>query len=149
MNEINIKTVNPLIGDKFPKPDYATPMSAAIDLRACLADKLFLAPNQCELVGSGIAIEITHINYAGVLLPRSGLGAKKGIVLGNLVGLIDMDYRKEVKISIWNRSDDEFVVFPGDRICQMIFLELARPKLNYNGQFQDSERGGFGSTGVK
>lgn len=146
---MNIKAtvVNPLIGNKIPLPVRATDGSAGIDLRACIDTSLTIRPNATELIGSGIAIDITDPNITAMLLPRSGLGVKYGIVLGNLVGLIDSDYRKEIKIAVWNRSTKPFIIRPGDRICQMVFVPVIQANFQWVDELSENGRGGFGSTG--
>jgi dUTP pyrophosphatase len=148
MHTIEASIINPLIGKTIPLPTYSTDGSAALDLRACLSEPLILKANQTQLVGSGIAINIHDPNLAAVLLPRSGLGAKHGIVLGNLVGLIDSDYRQEIKIAVWNRSEVAFTINPGDRLCQMIFVPIVQVDFKWVNDLEDNNRGGFGSTGI-
>ncbi len=146
MKRVEAKIVNPLIADL--KPNYATEGAAGIDLRACLVEPLEVQAGETHLIGSGIAIDINDPNLTAMLLPRSGLGVKHGIVLANLVGLIDSDYRKEVKVAVWNRSDTAFVINPGDRICQMVFVPIVQVQLEWVDELNDEGRGGFGSTGV-
>ena len=117
------------LGKEFPLPHYATPGSAGLDLRACLDEPLTLAPGETELVPTGIAIHIADPGLAAVLLPRSGLGHKHGIVLGNLVGLIDSDYQGQVLVSCWNRGQAAFTIEPGDRIAQMVFVPVVQVEL--------------------
>ena len=148
MHTIEASIVNPLMGKTIPLPTYSTNGSAALDLRACLSEPLIVKANETQLVGSGIAISIHDPNLAAVLLPRSGLGAKHGIVLGNLVGLIDSDYRQEIKIAVWNRSETAFTINPGDRICQMIFVPIVQVDFKWVENLEDNGRGGFGSTGI-
>lgn len=147
MKKIEAKIVNSLIADFIPS--YATDGAAGIDLRACIEKPLEIQPGETNLIGSGIAIDINDPNLSAMLLPRSGLGVKHGIVLANLVGLIDSDYRKEVKIAVWNRSDTAFVINPGDRICQMVFVPIVQVELEWVDELNDQGRDGFGSTGVK
>ncbi len=130
-------------------PDYATPGSAGLDLRACIDAPIRLAPGQAELIATGIAIHIADPGYAALILPRSGLGHKHGIVLGNLVGLIDSDYQGALMLSCWNRGHDPFVVKPLDRMAQLVMVPIARVALREVDEFAASERsiGGFGSTG--
>ena len=130
-------------------PDYQTPGSAGIDLLACLDEPLTLNPGKTELIPSGMAIYIRDTNLAAVLLPRSGLGHKKGLVLGNLVGLIDSDYQGQVFISCWNRGQNSCVIEPGMRLAQMVFLPIEQVKFNIVDSFDESDRGegGFGHTG--
>ena len=130
-------------------PRYGTPGAAGLDLRACLDAPLTLAPGESRLVSSGIAIHIGDPGYAAVVLPRSGLGAKNGIVLGNLVGLIDSDYQGPLMVSLWNRSTAAFTVQPMDRIAQLVLVPVQQVEFNVVEEFQSSRRGagGFGSTG--
>lgn len=146
--EIEATIIGPLMGKQIPLPTYSTNGSAGIDLRACIAEKLILQPNETQLVKSGIAINIHDPNIAAVLLPRSGLGVNHGIVLANLVGLIDSDYRKEIKIAVWNRSNHFFTINPGDRICQMVFVPIIQVNFKWVKQLKENQRGGFGSTGL-
>ena len=131
-------------------PAYATSGSAGLDLRACLAQPLTLAPGACELVGTGLAIHIADPGFAALILPRSGLGHKHGIVLGNLVGLIDSDYQGELKISAWNRSSEPYVITPMDRLAQLVVVPVVQAQFSVVQSFQTSERGtqGYGSTGT-
>jgi dUTP pyrophosphatase len=147
MKKIEAKIVNSLVADFMPS--YATDGAAGIDLRACIEKPLEIQPGETRLIGSGIAIDINDSNLSAMLLPRSGLSVKHGIVLANLVGLIDSDYRKEVKIAIWNRSDSAFTINPGDRICQMVFVPIVQVQLEWVDELNDQGRDGFGSTGVK
>ena len=146
---IQIKVLNPKIGEHIALPSYATQGSAGLDLRVCLDEALVLQPQQTELLPTGIAIYIADPNLAAVILPRSGLGHKHGIVLGNLVGLIDSDYQGELKISCWNRNSEPFRIEPGDRIAQLMFLPITRVDFALVDAFDQSNRGeaGFGSTG--
>ena len=130
-------------------PQYGTPGAAGLDLRACLDAPLTLAPGESRLVSSGIAIHIGDPGYAAVVLPRSGLGAKNGIVLGNLVGLIDSDYQGPLMVSLWNRGTAAFTVQPMDRIAQLVVMPVQQVEFNVVDEFQSSSRGagGFGSTG--
>jgi dUTP pyrophosphatase len=149
MNNIQLKILDSRIGTEFPLPDYATGGSAGMDLRACLDDRLELLPGQTELLPTGVAIHIADPDLAAVLLPRSGLGHKHGIVLGNLVGLIDSDYQGQLFVSCWNRGQTAFVVEPGERIAQMVFVPVIRANFEVVEEFADSQRGagGFGHTG--
>ena len=146
---LDVKILDPRIRDEFGLPHYATPGSAGLDLRACLDNPLELAPGQTELVPTGIAIHINDPGYAAVLIPRSGMGHKHGIVLGNLTGLIDSDYQGQLFVSCWNRGNGEFTINPGDRIAQMVLVPVAQVEFNVVEDFDESERaaGGFGSTG--
>ena len=130
-------------------PEYATPGAAGIDLRACLDEALRLAPGDARLVPSGIAVHIEDPGLAATLLPRSGLGHRQGIVLGNLVGLIDSDYQGEVMISCWNRGSGSYTIRPGERIAQMVFVPVVRAEFEVVASFDASERGrgGFGHSG--
>lgn len=149
VKQIDVKIIDPRIGKEFPLPAYATEGSAGLDLRACLAAPLTLKAGQTELIKTGIAIHLKDPNLAATLLPRSGLGHKHGIVLGNLVGLIDSDYQGELMVSVWNRSEQEFVIEPGERIAQMVVLPVVQVGFNLVDDFVDSERGegGFGHSG--
>ncbi|MDM8567038.1 dUTP diphosphatase [Candidatus Halobeggiatoa sp. HSG11] len=148
MENIEATIVNPLIGNKIPVPSYSTDGAAGIDLRACIDTAVTIEANATKLIGSGIAINIHNPNIAAMLLPRSGLGVKHGIVLGNLVGLIDSDYRKEVKIAVWNRSIKPFIINPGERICQMVFVPIIQADFKWVDELEDNGRDGFGSTGL-
>jgi len=149
MQSIQLKILDERIGTTFPMPDYATDGSAGMDLRACLDATLVLKPGQTELLPTGIAIHIADPSLAAVLLPRSGLGHKHGIVLGNLVGLIDSDYQGQLYVSCWNRGHSDFVIEPGERIAQMVFVPVVRAGFEIVDEFVDSTRGagGFGHTG--
>jgi len=149
MQSIQLKILDSRIGRDYPLPDYATDGSAGMDLRACLDQTLKLEPGQTELLPTGIAIHISDPGLAAVLLPRSGLGHKHGIVLGNLVGLIDSDYQGQLYVSCWNRGSEPFTVEPGERIAQMIFVPVVRAGFEVVEDFADSNRGagGFGHTG--
>ena len=149
MQSIQLKILDPRIGAEFPLPDYATDGSAGMDLRACLDAELVLAPGATELIPTGMAMHISDPGLAAMLLPRSGLGHKHGIVLGNLVGLIDSDYQGQLFVSCWNRGDTAFTVQPGERIAQMIIVPVVRAAFEVVEEFVDSERGagGFGHTG--
>ncbi|MDH3401885.1 MAG: dUTP diphosphatase [Chromatiales bacterium] len=149
MQSIQLKILDPRLGAEFPVPDYATSGSAGMDLRACLDKTLVLEPGQTELIPTGMAIHIDDPGLAAVLLPRSGLGHKHGIVLGNLTGLIDSDYQGQVFVSCWNRSSHPFTIEPGDRIAQMVILPVVQARFEIVEEFSDSKRGtgGFGSTG--
>jgi len=149
MQSIQLKILDPRIGSEFPLPDYATDGSAGMDLRACLDRTLDLEPGQTELLPTGLAIHIADPGLAAMLLPRSGLGHKHGIVLGNLVGLIDSDYQGQLFVSCWNRAHSAFTIEPGERIAQMIFVPVVRAGFEVVEEFVDSDRGagGFGHTG--
>lgn len=150
MIDVEVKILDPRLGDDIPLPTYATRGSAGMDLRAALEQPLTLAAGESELVPSGIAIHIGDPGWCAVILPRSGLGHKHGLVLGNLVGLIDADYQGPLMVSCWNRGRQAFTIQPGDRIAQLVFLPLAQARLNVVESFAPSRRGegGFGSTGV-
>ena len=146
--ELDVKILDPRMADQLPQ--YATPGSAGLDLRACLDAPLTLAPNAWQLVPTGIAIHLNDPGYAAMLLPRSGLGHKHGIVLGNLVGLIDSDYQGQLMVSCWNRSDVAFTIEPMERIAQMVIVPVVQARFNVVAEFGDvTERGagGYGSTG--
>lgn len=146
---IQLKILDPRLGEEFALPDYATPGSAGVDLRACVDDAVNLEPGQTELIPSGMAIYIADPSLAAIILPRSGLGHKHGIVLGNLVGLIDSDYQGQVFVSCWNRGHESFVINPGDRLAQMIFVPVVQVDFEVVQVFDSSDRGagGFGHTG--
>ena len=146
---IQVKIVNPKIGDSIPFPTYASDGSAGLDLRVCIDSPLQIAPGAVELLPTGIAIYLENPNLAAMLLPRSGLGHKHGIVLGNLVGLIDSDYQGEIKVSCWNRGHETYEIQPGERIAQMVIVPVVQAKFQFVDAFESSERseGGFGSSG--
>ncbi len=150
MKHIQLKILDSKIGQKIPLPEHATDGSAGVDLRACLDEPLLIRPGETHLIGTGIAVHIADPGFAAMLLPRSGLGHKHGIVLGNLVGLIDSDYQGELKVSCWNRGNTEFTVKPGERICQMIIVPVLQATYEIVEEFDESERGagGFGHTGT-
>ncbi|KPA53537.1 deoxyuridine 5'-triphosphate nucleotidohydrolase [Photobacterium leiognathi subsp. mandapamensis] len=149
MNSIDLKILDPRVGNEFPLPAYATEGSAGLDLRACLDEALTVAPGETHLVPTGLAIHIGDPNLAATILPRSGLGHKHGIVLGNLVGLIDSDYQGQLMVSVWNRGDTTFTIEPGDRIAQLVFLPVVQAQFNIVEDFNSTERGegGFGHSG--
>lgn len=149
MQSIQLKILDARIGSEFAMPDYATDGAAGIDMRACLDAPLEVQPGDTHLVPTGIAIHIEDPGLAAVLLPRSGLGHKHGIVLGNLVGLIDADYQGQVFVSCWNRGSDSFTIQPGERIAQMVFVPIVRAHFEVVESFQESARGagGFGHSG--
>lgn len=148
---IQVKIVNPKMNSEFPLPEYATPGSAGLDLRACLDEALELQPGECKLIATGLAIYIADPSLAALILPRSGLGHKHGIVLGNLVGLIDSDYQGELMVSCWNRGQSAFTIQPGERIAQLILVPVVQAQFNVVTEFAATERGtgGFGSSGTK
>ncbi|WP_318499106.1 dUTP diphosphatase [Photobacterium leiognathi] len=149
MNSIDLKILDPRVGNEFPLPAYATEGSAGLDLRACLDEALTVAPGETHLVPTGLAIHIGDPSLAATILPRSGLGHKHGIVLGNLVGLIDSDYQGQLMVSVWNRGETTFTVEPGDRIAQLVFLPVVQAQFNIVEDFNSTERGegGFGHSG--
>ncbi len=148
--KLEVKIVNPRIGKDIPMPSHATAGSAGLDLRACLDQPVVLEPGQTVLIGTGLAIHIGDPGYAGMILPRSGLGHKHGIVLGNLVGLIDSDYQGELMISCWNRSTAAFTIQPGERIAQYVLVPVIQATLEVVTEFDASHRGagGFGHSGT-
>ncbi|HYM48349.1 MAG TPA: dUTP diphosphatase [Burkholderiaceae bacterium] len=151
MRDIELKILDKRIGKEFPLPKYATDGSAGMDLYACLDEHLHVAPGETHLIPSGIALHIDDQHLAAMILPRSGLGHKHGIVLGNLVGLIDSDYQGQIFISVWNRSELPFTIEPGDRIAQMIIVPIALANFKVVEEFTPTDRGagGFGHTGRK
>ena len=150
MQNLQVKILNAKIGKDIPMPSYSTPGSAGMDLRACLEESLDLAPAETSLIPTGVAIFVADPGYAALILPRSGLGHKHGIVLGNLVGLIDSDYQGELMISAWNRGSSNFTIEPGDRIAQLIVVPVQQVKFSIVSEFLSTERGtgGFGSSGL-
>ena len=149
MKPVQIKILDPRLGTEFPLPDYATGGSAGMDLRACVEEPLAIAPGETQLIPTGFAMHMQDSDLAAVILPRSGLGHKHGIVLGNLVGLIDSDYQGQVFVSCWNRSREPFTVEPGARIAQLVFLPVVQARWERVADFETSDRGGggFGHTG--
>ena len=147
MKTIDIKILDPRMQDQLPA--YATPGSAGLDLRACIDAPLTIAPGSTHLIPTGLAIHLADPNYAAVILPRSGMGHKHGIVLGNLVGLIDSDYQGQLMVSTWNRGATEFVLNPMERLAQLVIVPVLQVGFNVVTDFDSSERGagGFGSTG--
>tara|TARA_B100000073_G_scaffold345155_1_gene353539 strand:+ start:4983 stop:5438 length:456 start_codon:yes stop_codon:yes gene_type:complete len=147
---VKLKIINPLVGDKIPLPKYETKGSAGLDLRACLEQKIILKPGVTELIPMGFAMHLEDKSLAALVVPRSGLGSKHGIVLGNLVGLIDSDYQGELMVPAWNRSDIAFEISPGDRIAQMIVVPILQANFEIVEDFDKSLRGtkGFGSSGI-
>lgn len=146
---VELKVLDQRIGSEIPLPEAATAGSAGVDLRACLDGPLELAPGATELIGTGISIHLEDAGLAAMILPRSGLGHKHGIVLGNLVGLIDSDYQGELRVSCWNRSQEMFRIEPGDRIAQLVIVPVVPASFEIVAEFAESERGagGFGHTG--
>ncbi len=149
MRRIELKILDPRIGDSIPLPHYATDGSAGLDMRACIDESLIVQPGETTLIPTGFAIHIGDASLAAVLLPRSGLGHKHGLVLGNLTGLIDSDYQGQVFISCWNRGTKSYCVQPGERIAQMVFVAVEQVEFNVVSEFGDSDRGsgGFGHSG--
>jgi dUTP diphosphatase len=149
MQKIQLKLLDSRLGETIDLPNYATSGSAGLDLRACLDENIVLSPGETVLIPTGLAIHIDDPSLAAVLLPRSGLGHKHGIVLGNLVGLIDSDYQGQVFVSCWNRGQTEFEIVIGERIAQMVFVPVAQVTFEQVDEFTSSERGtgGFGHTG--
>ncbi|MBK9441014.1 MAG: dUTP diphosphatase [Comamonadaceae bacterium] len=147
MLNIDVKVIDPRMASQLPA--YATPGSAGLDLRACLNEPLTLAANAWQLVPTGFAVYLKDPAYAALILPRSGLGHKHGIVLGNLVGLIDSDYQGQLMVSAWNRSDTAFTIEPMERIAQLVIVPVLQARFNLVNEFPASERGegGYGSTG--
>ena len=150
MRSIELKILDPRVGDSIPLPHYATDGSAGLDLRACIDAAVTVSPGETVLVPTGIAIHVADPSLAAVLLPRSGLGHKHGLVLGNLTGLIDSDYQGQVYISCWNRGTNRYAVQPGERIAQMVFVPVEQVKFNVVEVFDQSDRGagGFGHSGT-
>lgn len=149
MKKIDVKILDTRLGNEFPLPTYATEGSAGLDLRALTQEKIVLQPGETQLIPTGLSIYIGDPNLAAVILPRSGLGHKHGIVLGNLVGLIDSDYQGPLMISAWNRGQQPFTIEVGDRIAQLVFVPVVQAEFNIVTDFEQTERGsgGFGHTG--
>ncbi len=147
--KLQLRILDDRIGTLWPLPAPATPGSAGVDLRACVAAPLVLQPGETQLVPTGLAIHIADPGYAGLILPRSGLGHKHGIVLGNLVGLIDSDYQGQLMVSVWNRSDQPFTLEPGERMAQYVVVPVVQPQFEVVEAFEQSSRGagGFGHSG--
>lgn len=150
MRSIELKVLDPRLGDSIPLPHYATDGSAGLDMRACIDEPVTVDPGDTVLVPTGLAIHISDASLAAVLLPRSGLGHKHGLVLGNLTGLIDSDYQGQVFISCWNRGSKSYEVQPGERIAQMVFVPVEQVRFSIVDEFDDSARGagGFGHSGT-
>jgi dUTP pyrophosphatase len=151
MRTLEVKVLDPRFGDEWPMPAYATEASAGLDLRAALEAPLLLEPGDTALIPSGLAIHLSDPTLCAVVLPRSGLGHRHGIVLGNGTGLIDADYQGPLMISTWNRGREPFTIAPGDRIAQLVVLPIVRATLQVVDTFEESARGagGFGHTGVR
>jgi dUTP pyrophosphatase len=151
MKKIQLKILDPRLGNEIPLPEYATSGSAGLDLRACLQETVVIQPGETILIPTGLAIYIAASDTAAILLPRSGLGHKHGIVLGNLVGLIDSDYQGQVFVSCWNRGNTKFTIEMGERIAQMVFVPVLQVEFEQVNEFNESNRGegGFGHTGKK
>ena len=149
MHKVQLRILDPRLEGEFALPEYATDGSAGLDLRACIGAALTLGPGQTDLIPTGVAVHIGHSDFAALILPRSGLGHKHGIVLGNLVGLIDSDYQGQILVSCWNRGSQPFTIEPGERIAQLVFIPVARPVLEIVEAFDPSTRGerGFGHSG--
>lgn len=149
MKNIQLKILDPRVGKQFPLPEYATDGSAGLDLRACIDQQMTLEPGQTELISTGLAIHIADPSLAAVILPRSGLGHKHGIVLGNLVGLIDSDYQGQLFVSTWNRGSEPFTLKPGERLAQLVFVPVLQAAFDIVDEFDQSDRGegGFGHSG--
>ena len=150
MRSIELKVLDPRLGESIPLPHYATDGSAGLDMRACIDEPLTVDPGETVLVPTGLAMHIRDASLAAVLLPRSGLGHKHGLVLGNLTGLIDSDYQGQVFISCWNRGSKSYAVQPGERIAQMVFVPVEQVRFSIVEEFDDSARGagGFGHSGT-
>lgn len=149
MHKVQIKVMDKRMGNEFPLPDYATAGAAGMDLRACLDESVILKPGETQLIPTGIAIHLGDPGLAAMILPRSGLGHKHGIVLGNLVGLIDSDYQGQLFVSCWNRGNEVFEVNVGERIAQLVFVPVIQASFEVVDDFEESHRGegGFGHTG--
>lgn len=149
INKLDVRILDARLADQLPQ--YATPGSAGLDIRACIEAPMTLKPGDTHLIASGMAIHLADNGFAALILPRSGLGHKHGIVLGNLVGLIDSDYQGQIFVSVWNRGQSEFTIQPMERVAQLIIVPVAQVTFNVVDAFTESERGvgGFGSTGKK
>lgn len=147
--KVQVKVLDQRLGQEWPMPTYATTGSAGLDLRACVEEAIQIEPGQTVLVKTGLAIYIEDTNFAGLVLPRSGLGHKHGIVLGNLVGLIDSDYQGELMVSVWNRGQTTFTLEPGERLAQYVLVPVVQAQFDIVNEFEATERGagGFGHTG--
>jgi dUTP pyrophosphatase len=151
VRDIQLKILDPRVGRDLPLPQHATAGSAGLDLRACIDEPIELAPGATVLIPTGIAIHIADTGLAAMILPRSGLGHKHGIVLGNLTGLIDSDYQGPILVSCWNRGDASYTITPGERIAQMIFVPVVQARFEVVEEFEESHRGsgGFGHSGTR
>ena len=151
LKNVKIRILDKRLGSTWPIPNYETKGSAAMDLRACVDEPITLLPQASILVPTGLSIHIENSNYCAKILPRSGLGHKHGIILGNSTGLIDSDYQGPLMVSCLNRKDQPYTIHPGDRIAQLIFIAISRPALEVVSEFNETDRGegGFGSTGNK
>ena len=151
MIDIKVKILNSRIGKEINLPEYKTISSAGMDVRACLEDSITLTPGSTVLIPLGFAMHIKDVDVTALIIPRSGLGSKHGIVLGNLVGLIDSDYQGELMVPAWNRSQEDFTISSGDRIAQMVIVPVIQANFNIVDDFEKTERGegGFGSSGIK
>ncbi|HCI01755.1 MAG TPA: dUTP diphosphatase [Oceanospirillaceae bacterium] len=149
LTQLEVKILDSRLGGEWPLPAYATPGSAGMDLRACINEALVLEPGQTELLPTGMAIHVADPGLCAMLLPRSGLGHKHGVVLGNLVGLIDSDYQGQLMVSCWNRGNSSFTIEPGERIAQMVLVPVVQAEFKVVEEFNESERGagGFGHSG--
>jgi len=149
MHKLQVKILDSRIGDSIPMPEYATPGSAGLDLRACLEEAVTLQPGETVLIPTGLSIYIEDPALAGLILPRSGLGHKHGIVLGNLVGLIDSDYQGQLMVSCWNRGNSPFTIEIGERLAQFVLVPVVQAAFEVVDEFQETERGsgGFGHSG--
>ncbi len=150
--KIETKILSPLLGSTIPLPSYATDGAAGMDIRACLVSAVTIAPGATEIIDSGLAISIRDPGLMAVLVPRSGLGIKHGIVLANTVGIIDSCYQGEIKVGVWNRGDQAFTIQPGDRICQLLFVPVAQVELEIVAEFRATTvrgEGGLGHTGLR
>ncbi|BAP35840.1 deoxyuridine 5'-triphosphate nucleotidohydrolase [Acinetobacter guillouiae] len=147
--KVQVKVLDQRLGQEWPMPTYATTGSAGLDLRACVEEAIQIEPGQTVLIKTGMAIYIEDTNFAGLVLPRSGLGHKHGIVLGNLVGLIDSDYQGELMVSVWNRGQTTFTLEPGERLAQYVLVPVVQAQFDIVSEFEATERGagGFGHTG--
>ena len=149
--KIKFKKLDNFVNVNIPLPEYKTDGSAGMDVRACIKEKIVVKQGSTVMIPLGFAMHIEDKNIAAIIIPRSGLGSKNGIVLGNLVGLIDSDYQGELMVPLWNRSNKDFDIKPGDRIAQMVFIPLVLAEFEIVNSFEQSERGikGFGSSGVE